>query len=309
MSLDGELKKWRDATEQLEPSAQLMASLQAQVTPPPTSAPPVGGSLAAKVVVTVVLFTLAIGAAAYFFVAPKLPRVNASALDSGVRTPHDGGRSEALLDRDAVEPCPPRDEPALASPMMPSPARLPSQREVANDARTQLTRRPLTCAAQLSPIEDLRAHGHLADDERLTLDARRAVLCGLGSTDFSNVSPRQAMWDGKQAPSAARPCDESQWCHVPQCSFADERCLRELAALNSTACAVFEARRRLLDHECVRVLRRQTDGGTELARLNASFSSFSPDAGTAWCLERAAVDEAKRLFELEVPLGSPIRRK
>lgn len=32
MSLDGELKKWRDATEQLEPSAQLMASLQAQVS-------------------------------------------------------------------------------------------------------------------------------------------------------------------------------------------------------------------------------------------------------------------------------------
>ncbi|MBL8911583.1 MAG: hypothetical protein JNM17_12895 [Archangium sp.] len=306
MSLDGELKKWRDATEQLEPSPKLMASLQAQITPPPAAAPPVGGSIAMKVI-TVVLITVSIGAAAWFFATqkPKEP----------LRSARDAGLGAAVFDREpltdgeldgGLAACPPLQEPsAPAMALMPGP--VTPRLQVVKEARALMTRRPLTCAAQIAPLEDLRAHGRLDAQEQLTIDARRAVLCGLGTTDFSGVWARPAMWEQEpqRPPRPPRPCDESQWCRVPRCDLTQETCQRELAAQSILACSVLEARQRLLDHECVRTLRRQSDGGTELTRLNTALSSFGPDAGTAWCLEPAALNEAKRLMDLKVPFGSP----
>src|SRR5262249_10195117 len=153
--------------EQLEPSAQLMASLSAQVSTPPPAAPPVGGALVSKII-TVVILAVGLGAALWFVVGPKRPATEErSSIDGGV----DAGRVGRVFVDPESEPCPPQG--AYATPLYPA-AILRPREEIVAEAMELLKRRPMTCAAQLAPIEDLRAHGRLNAEGRSMLDARRA---------------------------------------------------------------------------------------------------------------------------------------
>jgi hypothetical protein len=199
-----------------------------------------------------------------------------------------------------VPPCPPKPEQSLYA--VPAPNDLPAR---AAALRPLLETAPLTCDAQLEAIEMVSAHGAPTAAQLLALDARRAVLCGLGQTAWPTRAPA---WRPRPPAGGVGRCDPALWCRVPDCDVKTEDCQRALDARPERACEVLEARRRLFDLACVRLLQgalTQKEAEAEFARLNLQLAKFSVRVARPWCLAPEARAEAKALLERGATPATP----
>lgn len=190
MTLDDKLKSWREDTEALAPSSQLLEKLQATVDAPPPAATP------AAAVVKVLLVTAFVGVIAW-----AVLRSHELGSSWFAKTPvaavglPDAGEAPCSGPRDGTAP----------SMMMPG-----LQLDEARAFGEQLATRPLSCFAQRHPLEQLARWTTADDPEHNRLLARLAVLCG------PDGSTREVISGWVAAPAggtrAARPRGRAPYC-------------------------------------------------------------------------------------------------
>jgi hypothetical protein len=104
--------------------------------------------------------------------------------------------------------------------------------------------------------------------ERVRLWARQAFLC--------DAAPWQADF---------APCDDSAWCHAPQCDHHELSCLEALAAWPEGTCTAEGGKRELGAELCRRFIRGDRTQRARIQKLSRH----------AWCLDAAAQKEVEWL--------------
>ena len=263
MTLDEQLKNWREATEPLEPSQTLLASLQATIDAP---TPPAPAGLAT--VVKVLIITALVGALAVGYSA-----VNSLNLGwSGSSKPVATARPAPPSGLDAGPPsCGPESGPTSPSVKGESPE---AERRLLGQLRAQLKARPLTCVAQRHPVEQILSMHLVSDQETIRLSARLAWLCGGAALRGYLLPPGEPQGS----------CDDSDWCRRPKCDLQDEACVLSWAERPASTCTAQTGRVLALRFACVHFLRAEAP--------EAEPRKFAKDP---WCVQPAAVTEREFL--------------
>lgn len=274
MSLDDKLKSWREATEPLEPSPELLQKLAAAVEAPAAVAAPV-----LTTAVKVIIITALVGVAGFALMRGNELGWRWSAKSTSVRALDAGfalrasDAGSALLSPGTSPSTPAMDCPQrlVAMPVRPwSPNEAARRRHQEKELRLKLAARPLNCRAQRAPLERLledRRPGP-GDAEATRLLARFAFLCGPAHVPQWLFPPHQGR------------CDDSDWCHRPECDLGIEACALSWAAQPVETCTHHTGTRMALAFACTRFLRGQTD--------DAPVRALNP---AAWCLSPEALKE------------------
>ncbi len=275
MNLDEKLNHWREATETLEPSETLLASLQATIDAP-TPPPPSGLITLVKVlIITAIVGAIATG---YAVVRSLNIRWSGSSVPVLVATAVDAG----------LPSCGPEPAPAELFALPGSEVVGGSWEEMRRkqliDFRAQLEARPLTCLAQRRPLEQLLDMHAVSDAEATRLIARLGWLCGPSALPAYRL------------PQAEEPgsCDNSDWCRRPGCDLSTEPCALSWADRPATTCTARRGRAIALTFACVRFLRAEAP--------EAQPRAF---ARNPWCLDPAAVAEREFLRTHNAVKASP----
>ena len=271
MTLDEQLKNWREATEPLEPSQTLLASLQATIDAPTPPAPAGLATVVKVLIITALVGALAVGYAAMnslnlgwsgssrpVAAAMPAPPSAPGALDAG--PPSCGPQpSEGLV--------------AMPATLVPwdSPERM---RRLLVQLLAQLKARPLTCVAQRRPVEQILSMHLVSDQETIRLSARLAWLCGGAALRGYLLPPGEPQGS----------CDDSDWCRRPKCDLQDEACALSWAERPASTCTAQTGRALALRFACAHFLRAEAP--------EAEPRKFAKDP---WCLQPAAVAEREFL--------------
>lgn len=241
-TLDDKLNAWREATD-AEPSPELLEKLGAQVEGPTPSV---------LTAVKVLLSVMVVGVVAVTLLAPWRTQMQFEPARVGT----------AETREPAV--CPPRARFASPAVLMPMPQ---DRASLARETEALMTRRPLTCEGQIALIRALRWTRENTLDELAQLRTQQIFLC--------DEDPGVVL-------APADDCDDSDWCHVPECDRRDAGCLEQLAARPARTCTAQQARNDLSDLHCRALIR-----GDEAFRHRL--------AKGAWCLEDVVKKEVERL--------------